>query len=153
MRRLNELFDPRTIALVGASEREGSVGKTILENLLASGGDRRKIFPVNPRAETLLGTKTYATIDSIPEPVDMAVISTPAPSVPGIVDECGKAGVPGLVIISAGFRETGEEGKRLEDEIEMARRRYGIRIVGPNCLGFMRPVIGLNATFIKAMPE
>lgn len=152
MHTLKELFDPRSVALIGASEREGSVGRTVLENLLGA-KDRRKIFPVNPKAEIVLGQKSYPHIGSIPEPVDLAVISTPAPSVPAIVDACGKEGVSGLVIISAGFRETGEEGKRLEDEIEKTRRRYGMRIIGPNCLGFIRPGIGLNATFIKATPE
>lgn len=152
MGTLKELFDPRTVALVGASEREGSVGRTVLENLLAA-KDRRKIFPVNPKSESVLDNKAYPSIRSIGEEIDLAVISTPAPSVPSIVDECGKAGVAGLVIISAGFRETGEEGKRLEDQIEIARRRYGMRIVGPNCLGFIRPGIALNATFVKATPE
>lgn len=152
MGTLKELFDPRSIALIGASEREGSVGRTVLENLLLA-KDRRKIYPINPKAETVLGQKSYPDIGSIPEAADLAVISTPAPSVPAIVDACGKAGVSGLVIISAGFREIGEEGKRLEAEIQNARRRYGMRIVGPNCLGFIRPGIALNATFIKAMPE
>ena len=151
MGSLKKMFDPMTVALIGATEKEGSPGKTVLENLLLL--KDRKVFPVNPTRETVLGLACYKTVAEIPEPLDLAVIVTPAPTVPEAVEQCGQAGVEGVVIISAGFREVGEDGKGLEDRIEEIRKKYGIRIVGPNCVGFIRPVIGLNATFIKAMPE
>lgn len=145
------MLNPRTVALVGATEKEGSVGRAIMENLVLS--KDRKIFPVNPNRTTVLGSKCYPDIKSVPEPVDLAVIATPAKTVPETVEECGKAGVPGIVIISAGFKETGEEGKKLEDQIRGIRRKYGMRIIGPNCVGVIRPNVGLNASFLKARPE
>mgnify|MGYP000120137851 CR=1 FL=1 len=151
MGELAKIFSPQTIALIGASENEGSVGRAILENLLLS--KDRKIYPVNPRRDGVLGVKAYPRIEDIPEPVDLAVIATPAQTVPEVLTECGKAGVAGVIIISAGFKETGEAGKRLEDQIREVRKTYGMRIVGPNCLGIIRPAIGLNASFLKANPE
>ena len=146
-----KMLDPKAVALIGASEKEDSVGKAILENLLLSKG--RNVFPVNPNRATVLGIQCYADIASVPEPVDLAVIATPARTVPETVEECGEAGVPGAVIISAGFREIGEEGKRLEDQIRGIRKKYGMRIIGPNCVGIIRPNIDLNASFLKARPE
>jgi len=145
------MLNPKTVALIGASEKEGSVGRAIMENLLLS--KNRKIFPVNPNRATVLGVQCCPNIASAPEPVDLAIIATPAKTVPSVVEECGEAGIQGIVIISAGFRETGEEGKKLEDQIREIRKKYGMRIVGPNCVGVIRPNISLNASFLKARPE
>lgn len=150
MSHIQVMFDPKTIALIGATEKEGAVGRTILGNLLRS--KDRRIFPVNAHASKVLGVESYLTISGIPEHVDLAVVATPARSVPGVVEECGRAGVEGVVIISAGFKEIGDEGTQLEKEIDRIRKKYGMRIMGPNCLGFVRPVLGLNATFLRGNP-
>ena len=142
MSRIQVMFNPKTIALIGATEKEGAVGRTILENLLRS--KERKIFPVNPHTNKVLDVESYPTIASVPEHVDLAVVATPARSVPVVVEECGQAGVEGVVIISAGFKEIGEEGTQLESEIDRIRKKYGMRIMGPNCLGFVRPVPGFK---------
>jgi len=143
---LDAIFSPRSVAVIGATEKEGSVGRTILWNLLSSpfGGT---VYPVNPTRPAILGVKAYPSIGAIGEPVDLAVIVTPPASIPDLVDECGKAGVHGVIIISAGFKEVGAEGVELERRVLEAARRYGIRVVGPNCLGIMNPVGGMNATF------
>jgi acetyltransferase len=151
MSGLKKMFNPATVALIGATEKEGSIGKIVFENLLLA--KDRKVFPVNPSRETVMGIPAYKTIGDIEDHVDLAVIVTPSTTVPKAVEECGKAGVAGVVIISAGFREIGDEGKDLEDQIEELRRKYGMRIIGPNCLGLIRPSIGLNATFLRALPE
>jgi len=143
---LNAIFHPRSIAVVGATEKEGSVGRTILWNLLSSpfGGT---VYPVNPTRPAILGVKAYSSISAIPDPVDLAVIVTPAKTAPGLVEECGQAGIKGVIIISAGFKEVGAEGAELERQVLEQARKYGIRVVGPNCLGIMNPVGRLNATF------
>ncbi|OPY90551.1 MAG: Succinyl-CoA ligase (ADP-forming) subunit beta [Syntrophus sp. PtaU1.Bin208] len=150
MATLSSVFEPKSIALIGASDRQGSVGQIILTNLLKAKG--RKIFPVNPNKKTLFTLKSYPDIGSVPEHVDLAVIATPAKGTPGVMEECGKAGVGGAVIISAGFRETGAEGALLEQQISDIRKRYAMRILGPNCLGFVRPDAGLNVTFVEDSP-
>jgi acetyltransferase len=150
MSRIQVMFNPKTIALIGATEKKGAVGRTILENLLRS--KERRIFPVNPHTSKVLDVESYPTIADVPEHVDLAVVATPARSVPGVVEDCGRAGVEGVVIISAGFKEIGEEGTQLESEIDSLRKKYGMRIMGPNCLGFVRPVLGLNATFLRGNP-
>lgn len=146
---MDPVFSPRNVALIGATDTVGTVGRTTLENLIGNsfaGG----IFPVNPKRDHVLGIKAYPSISKVPEKVDLAVITTPAASVPAIVAECVEAGVKGAIIISAGFKETGEEGVRLEEQImEIARGK--MRIIGPNCLGVMRPHSGLNATFAAGM--
>jgi acetyltransferase len=148
---MNKLFNPETIALIGASEREGSVGRAIMNNLLSS--KKIKVFPVNPKREKVLGVKCYPNIAKIPEKIDLSIIATPAKTVPKIVEECGKAGVHGIIIVSAGFKEIGEEGKKLEEQIKTSRQKYGMRIMGPNCIGIIRPNIGLNASFLRSNPE
>lgn len=147
---LDAIFGPRNVAVIGASERPGSVGRTILWNLIRNpfGGT---VFPVNPQRSSILGIRAYPSIAEVPEPVDLAVIVTPAPTVPGIIGECVEAGVPGAIVISAGFKEIGEEGVRLEAQILEEARRGKMRIIGPNCLGVMRPTTGLNATFAGGM--
>ena len=147
---LDAIFRPENVAVVGASESPGSVGRTLLWNLVSNpfGGT---IFPVNPKRDSVLGIEAYDSVSDIEADVDLAVIATPAPTVPGIVEACGEAGIRGLIIVSAGFREVGEEGAELERDIRDIARDYNIRIVGPNCLGVMRPPNGLNATFAGAM--
>ena len=147
---LDVIFNPKSVAVIGATEREGSVGRTIVWNLMTNsfGGT---IFPVNPKRSSILGIKAYPSIDAVPEQVDLAVIVTPAPTVPGIVRECVEAGVKGAIIISAGFKEIGPEGVALEQQILEEARRGHMRIIGPNCLGVMNPIGGLNATFANAM--
>lgn len=146
------MFNPKVVALIGATDREGSVGLALLKNLLKN-NQQRKIYPVNPNRDSVLGINCLKSIKDLPEHVDLAVIATPAKTVPKLVEECGEAGVEGVVIVSAGFREAGEEGRRLEEEIEKIKNKYGIRVLGPNCLGFIRPPIGLNSTFIQKDPE
>jgi len=148
-RPLDAIFAPRNVAVIGATDKAGSVGRTILWNLISSpfGGT---VFPINPQRPSVLGIKAYPTIEAVPDAVDLAVIVTPAPIVPGIVRECVDAGAKGAIVISAGFKETGEAGAALERQIQETRRG-SMRIVGPNCLGVMSPVTGLNATFASAM--
>ncbi|MEO5964950.1 MAG: CoA-binding protein, partial [Candidatus Limnocylindrales bacterium] len=143
---LDAIFHPRSVAVIGATEKEGSVGRTILWNLLSSpfGGT---VYPVNPSRAAILGVKAYPSVGEIGEPVDLAVIVTPAKSAPQLVRDCGEAGVKGIIIISAGFKEVGAEGVELERQVLEAAHHYGIRVVGPNCLGIMNPIGGLNATF------
>ncbi|MFN8631787.1 MAG: GNAT family N-acetyltransferase [Chloroflexota bacterium] len=143
---LDAIFHPRSIAVVGATEKEGSVGRTILWNLLSSpfGGT---VYPVNPTRPAILGVKAYASIAAIPDEVDLAVIVTPAKTAPGLMVECGEKGIKGVIIISAGFKEIGPEGVELERQVLEAARKYGIRLIGPNCLGVMNPVGRMNATF------
>ena len=117
------MFNPKTVALIGATEKEGAVGRTILENLLQS--KKGKIFPVNPHRKWVLDVESYPSITSVPEHVNLAVVATPARSVPEVVEECGRAGVEGLLIISAGFKDIGEAGKRLENEVGRIRKKYG----------------------------
>ncbi len=147
---LDYIFSPRNVAVIGASETEGSVGRTLLWNLISHpfGGT---IFPVNPKRPNVLGIHAYKSVREIPAPIDLAVIATPAPTVPGIIEECVEMGVKGAIIISAGFKETGEEGARLEQEILAKARRAKMRIIGPNCLGVMSPLTGINATFAQGM--
>jgi acetyltransferase len=150
MGNLGSMLNPKSVALVGATEKETVVGRTILENLLRS--KVRKVYPVTPNDKKVLGIDAYPDIAGISKHVDLAIIATPAHTVPGVVEECGRAGVDGIVIISAGFKESGEDGRRLEGEIQEIRKKYGMRVLGPNCLGFLRPGIGLNATFLKGDP-
>jgi acetyltransferase len=149
---LDAIFAPRNIAVIGATEKTGSVGRTILRNLYNNpvGGT---IFPVNPKRPSILGVKAYPDIKSVPEQVDLAVIVTPAPSVPGIISDCVDAGVKGAIVISAGFKEIGADGARYEQEILKEARRGNLRLIGPNCLGVMRPSFGLNATFASGMAK
>ena len=149
-RALDAIFAPRNVAVIGATDKAGSVGRTILWNLISSpfGG---AVFPINPKRPSVLGIKAYPTIGGVPDAVDLAVIVTPAPTVPGIIRECVEAGVKGAIVISAGFRESGDAGAALERQILEEARRGPMRIVGPNCLGVMSPVTGINATFASAM--
>ncbi len=151
-KNLEKIFNPRSVALIGASDEEGSVGFALMKNLTEPKSQRR-VYPVNIRKSEILGHKAYSSVADLPEVVDLAVIATPARTVPDVVEECARSGVLGLVIISAGFKEIGPEGKALEDRIRETKQRYGLRIIGPNCLGIMMPATGLNVTFMKSMPN
>jgi acetyltransferase len=143
---LNPLFEPASIAMFGASEREDSVGQVVFRNLLGA-GFKGKIYAVNPKRSKVQGQPCHPDLESIREPVDLAIIATPARTVPAIVDACGEHGVRAMIILSAGFREVGEAGRQLEERVMEAARNYGIRVLGPNCLGMIRSEWGLNATF------
>ncbi|MEI6289261.1 MAG: bifunctional acetate--CoA ligase family protein/GNAT family N-acetyltransferase [Chloroflexota bacterium] len=147
---LKNIFAPKNVAVIGATEKEGSVGRTILWNLISSpfGG---AVFPINPKRPSLLGIKAYPSIKDVPDQVDLAVIVTPSNSIPGIITECAEAGVKGAIVISAGFKEVGPAGIELERQLLENARKGGMRIVGPNCLGVMNPISGLNATFAAGM--
>lgn len=149
---LDKIFSPKSVAVIGASDEEGTVGHSLMKNLVEQkfGG---VIYPVNIRKTEILGFKAYPSIEQIPNPVDLAVIATPARTVPDIVEQCGKKGILGLVIISAGFKEIGAEGKVLEERILDSRKKYGLRIIGPNCLGVIRPNLNFNVTFLNKMPK
>ena len=147
---ISGLFRPKSIAVVGASPEPNKVGYAIVRNLLSFPGS---LYPVNPRHAMIIGRKTYPTLGSIPEPVDMAVVAVPAKTVPQIIKEAGTMGIPLVVIISSGFRESGAEGKILEEQVLAIANRYGIRIMGPNCLGLMLPLQGINTTFDPVSPK
>ena len=149
---ISPLFKPRAVALIGASEREGSLGTVTFRNLL-SAGFQGPVYAVNPAHKRVQGHDCVASVRDIDDEVDLAMIVTPAATVPGILEECGAKGIPAAVILSAGFRETGEQGLALEEEVTRVAAQRGIRFIGPNCLGVMRPDAGLNATFSQAMAE
>ena len=138
------MLNPRSVALIGASETQNSVGRSIMQNLLLFEGS---VYPINPKRTSVLGVKAFAKVAEAPAPVDLAIIVTPAATVPDLISECAAAGVKGAAVISAGFKETGAEGARLEQEI--LARQDDMRILGPNCLGVMIPNLGLNATFAE----
>jgi acetyltransferase len=147
---LDAIFAPRSVAVIGATEKVGSVGRTLLWNLISHpfGG---AVYPVNPNRSSVLGIHTYPNIAAVPSQVDLAVIVTPALTVPGVIEECVQADVKGAIIISAGFKEIGKAGAQLEQKILRRARDARMRIIGPNCLGVMSPLTGLNATFAHGM--
>jgi acetyltransferase len=146
---LDEVFKPRNVAVVGASDRPGSVGRNVLWNLLSTpfGGT---VYPVNPKRDSILGVRAYKSLTAIPEQVDLVVITTPAATVPGVIKEAVDCGIRASIVISAGFKEAGEEGKALERKLsEIIEGK--MRMIGPNCLGVMNPITGLNATFAQTI--
>ncbi|HJS09421.1 MAG TPA: CoA-binding protein, partial [Pirellulales bacterium] len=145
-RDLEVFLRPATVAVVGATETPGSVGRTLLWNLISTsfGGT---VFPVNPKRMSVLGIQAFPSLSALPVPADLAVIATPATTVPSVIAECVQTGVKGAIVISAGFREIGPEGAELERRLLEARGESPLRIIGPNCLGVMSPPTGLNATF------
>jgi acetyltransferase len=148
--QLDHFFRPNSVAVIGATETPGSVGRTILWNLVSSpfGGT---VFPVNPKRPSVLGIKAYASVEEVPAQVELAVIVTPAASVPSVIASCVRARVPAALIISAGFKEAGPAGVELERRVLADARSAGMRIIGPNCLGVMSPVTGVNATFARGI--
>jgi acetyl coenzyme A synthetase (ADP forming)-like protein len=147
---LDVFFHPQSVAVIGATEAEGSVGRTTLWNLISSpfGGI---VYPVNPRRNHVLGMRCYKSVRDLPEPAELAIVVTPAATVPGVIRECVETGVRGAIILAAGFRELGEQGAALEAEVMAEARKGSLRILGPNSLGVMSPVTGLNATFAHSM--
>lgn len=145
---LTPLFEPAAVAVIGATERAGAVGAVLIANMLAA-QYRGALFAVNPKYKSVQGVPCFASIAKVPQRVDLAVIATPARTVPEIVEQCGKAGVRSVVVISAGFSEAGPAGVKLESALLENARRHKLRVVGPNCLGLMRPELGLNATFAR----
>jgi len=146
---LGSLFEPKSIGIIGASETPGSVGATLMRNIV-DGGFQGKLFVVNPSHETVFGHKAHASVDSIPHRLDLAVICTEANAVPSIVEACGRAGTRNAIIISGGFIEMGQRGANLLRSTFDSARRYKLRLLGPNCLGLMRPWSGINATFANS---
>jgi acetyltransferase len=147
---LDALFHPKSVAVIGAKDDLGSVGSTIINNL-KSGGFKGKIYPINPKRKEVWGLPCYPSISAIPGQVDLVVIVTPAATVPKLVAECTAAHVKSCIIISAGFKELGPSGIKLEEEILYYARKGKMPIIGPNCLGVMNPIHGLNATFARGM--
>jgi acetyltransferase len=148
---LEAMFAPNSVAVIGATDRPGTVGRTVLENLL-HGRFQGKVFAVNAKHAEVLGIRAYKSIRDISRPVDLAVVATPAVTVPQLIGDCVDSGVKAAVVISAGFKECGAEGQALETQIQEQLRRSSLRLIGPNCLGIMNPTIGLNATFAKDAP-
>jgi acetyltransferase len=143
---LDTIFAPKAVALVGATEKARSVGRTVLWNLMNTpfGGP---IYPVNPTRASVLGIKAYPKLSALPEKPDLVVVTTPATTIPAIIGEAADLGIQGAVVISAGFKETGPAGAELERQLLAHARRSNMRLIGPNCLGVMNPIVGLNATF------
>lgn len=149
-RALDAIFKPKTVALIGAKDDFGSVGRTILSNLIGA-SFQGTIYPVNPKRQEVLGVRCYPSISAVPEIVDLAIIVTPAATVPGIILECTKAHVRSCIVISAGFKELGDAGLKLELEAMQYAKAAKMPVIGPNCLGVMNPHFGLNATFARGM--
>jgi len=148
-----EMFtNPRGVAVVGASPSPGKLGHAVLQNVIQY-GYKGRIYPINPKAGEILGLPAYPSVRDIPGPVDLAIVLVPAKAVPGVIEECGQKGIQGAVVISAGFREVGREGRQLEQQLIETARRYGLRLVGPNVLGIIDTVIDLNGSFAAGMPR
>jgi acetyltransferase len=152
LHNLDKIFEPRSVAVIGASEREGSIGYALMRNLIQAGYDGR-LVPVNPRYSTIHGLEAYPSVAEVDHRVDLAVIAVHISTVPNIVKECVEAGVSGAIIISAGGRETGEDGRQLEDSIKKEAEKGGLRVIGPNCLGVICPGRLLNASFAAHTPS
>jgi acetyltransferase len=146
--KLSRVFNPKTIAVIGASEREGSIGAKILQNLTRA-SFAGEVFPVNPFRQTVQGLRAYPRVSSIPVPVDLAIVATPASTVPSIIEDCGVSGVAGAVIVSAGLKERTEHGDNLEAQISEHQKKYGLRIIGTHSFGIIRPKNNLFATFAE----
>ena len=147
---MKRIFNPDTVAVIGASNNEGSVGYALMRNLVGS-GFKGTVYPINYKSKSIYGIRAYANLKDTRDNIDLAVIATPSATVPSIVEECGQHGVGGIVIISAGFMEAGDEGKARLKQILATAKKYNMRIIGPNCLGFIKPSINLNASFANKM--
>ena len=148
--QLEPFFNPKSVAIIGATQTPNTVGNTLTNNLI-SGKFAGKIYPVNPKYDSLFGIKCYPSIEAIPDEVELVVIITPAKTIPGIIDQCVAKKAKGAIIISAGFKELGAEGLKLENEVLRRARAGNLRLVGPNCLGIMNPLTNFNATFAASM--
>jgi acetyltransferase len=150
---LDCIFRPRAIAVVGASRRKGAIGRELMRNLIEYEFNG-KVFPVNPKAEVIHSMKVYRTVLQIYDDIDLAILIVPKEHVRLALEDCGRRGIKGVVVISAGFREVGEEGRRREDELVEVCNKYGMRMVGPNCMGLVNTHadVNMNATFAPAQP-
>ncbi len=146
-----QFFSPKSVAVIGASREPGKLGSQILSNII-SGQYQGKIYPVNPKAPEISGLKCYPDISSIPDVPELAVVIVPAKIVCSVIEECGKKGTRAAVVISAGFKESGPEGRKREEELIEVARKYGCRIIGPNCLGIIDTYSDLNVSFAPVMP-
>jgi acetyl coenzyme A synthetase (ADP forming)-like protein len=151
---LEALFAPKSVAVIGASTKPDSLGRAVFKNILFH-GYTGVVYPVNPKAKSILGVKAYPSVLDIPDEIDLAVIIVPAIAVANVLEECGRKGVRAAIVISAGFKEIGEEGAQRERELQQIAQRYGIALLGPNCLGIINtdPTVSLNATFAPGMPR
>ena len=149
---LTTLFEPQTVAVVGASERDNAVGNVVFRNLLDS-GFKGRLFAVNPKHPTIFGQQSFKSVEDVGVRLDLAVIATRPQTVPGIIEQCGRAGVRNAIVLASGFAESGHIGANIERKMLEVARSYGVRILGPNCLGIMRPNLGLNVTFTRASCE
>ncbi|MDD2744542.1 MAG: bifunctional acetate--CoA ligase family protein/GNAT family N-acetyltransferase [Rhodocyclaceae bacterium] len=145
---LTTLFEPKSVAIIGASERENSVGSVIFKNILES-GFKGRLYPINPKHATIYEQTAYKSIEEIGARVELAVIATRAQTVPQLIEQCGRSGVKNVIVITSGFSESGHIGAALERKVMEIARSYNVRILGPNCLGIIRPDLGLNATFAR----
>lgn len=153
IRKLQNIFKPKRIAIIGVPTDPLSVGGITLSNLV-SGGFRGVVYPVNPKYEAVMGIPCYPNVKSLPKTPDLAVICTGSKLVPQLVKECGEAGINGIIIMTAGFREIGEVGKKLEDEVKKIVDSYpDMRVIGPNCMGIIAPYMNMNASFARNMPK
>lgn len=153
IKKLDSIFKPKRIALIGVSNNPDSVGGITLRNLVG-GGFNGVVYPVNPKREAVFGIPCYPDVKSLPKTPDLAVIMTAAQHVPNLVKECGEAGIHGLIIMSAGFKESGEEGKLLEAQVKAEKSKFpNMRIIGPNCLGILVPGLNMNVSFADGMPK
>jgi len=149
----NIFLNPKSIAVIGASEKPGTIGKAIISNIM--NGYKGEIYPITPSHETVFGRKAYKSVMDVPNSIDLAVVVTPSKIVPSVMEECGKKNIRGAIIITAGFKEVGGEGESLQTNVAEISRKYGIRIIGPNCLGVMNlaPQTMMNSTFLKVTPK
>ncbi|MDR2839478.1 MAG: CoA-binding protein, partial [Azonexus sp.] len=149
---LTTLFEPKSVAVIGASERENSVGNIIFKNILSSGYTGR-LYAINPKHDSILGQPAYKSIEEIGARVEMAVVATRPQTVPQLIEQCGRSGVRNVIVIPAGFSEAGHVGAALERKMLEIARSYNVRILGPNCLGVIRPDLSLNATFTRSSAD
>ena len=146
-------LSPKSIAVIGASDKEGSVGRAITSNIMK--GYKGTVYPISPTRETVFDQKAYKSVIDVPEQIDLAVIITKNTIVPIVLEECGKKGIKGAVVITAGFKEVDEEGKKLEQKLKEIAAKYDVKVIGPNCLGVMNlePATMMNSTFLKITPK
>ncbi|HNE28686.1 MAG TPA: CoA-binding protein, partial [Saprospiraceae bacterium] len=149
---LDKFFFAQSVAVFGATDKREKVGYAVLRNLL-NGGFNGTIYPVNPKYDTVQGEKCWATVNDLPGKPDLVIFATPAPTLPQLVRECGRAGVKAAIVISAGFTSEANGNQKLFPALQNAARRYGLRLMGPNSLGILTPAIGLNASLAPTMPE
>jgi acetyl coenzyme A synthetase (ADP forming)-like protein len=149
---LDDIFNPSSVAVIGASREPGKLGHAVLTNIVEHGFSGT-VYPINPKADEILGYKSYPSVLQVPDPIDLAVIVIPSKYVAAVLEECGQKGVKGVIVISAGFREVGGEGMKMERELISIVEKHGMRMVGPNCLGIIDTLAPLNASFAAGMPR